>query len=306
MTLGTQSQVTSLTAFEAKFNTLAGTSKSYLEKSNCISMEVIEGKQKMKDFVGKVSMQKADEINTRVKETTISHYRRKIMSARYNAAIQVDEKAVRDMGKDPKSNYAQELVKACNREKDQVIAKAVFADVYTGEYGTDLVTFADDGGRQVDATAGLTYDTIVDIQQYQTAKATGAMHEEKSEIWVSDQEMAQLMKEEKMINNDFGGIRKIDGKQVIESLGMSFGVLPSAADDELPVLEVANGERRCFALAGTKMSPAIYYAVRRNMTVQVKDNSHEFVEGRQVQAIIEMGATRAEGNRVIELLTTPA
>ena len=306
MTLGTQTQVNNITAFEAKFNTLAGTSKSYLEKSACISMEVIEGKQKMKDFVGKVSMQEADEVNSRVKETSVDHFRRKLMAKRYNAAIQVDEKVVRDMGKDPKPAYANALVRACNREKDQVIARAMFADVYTGEFGDTAVTFADDGGRQIDATAGLTYDIIVDIQQYQSAKATGVLHEENSEFWLSDQEMAQLMKEEKMINNDYGEIRRSNGKVIIESLGMTIGTLPSSVDDELPVLEVANGERRCFALAGTKMDPALYYSVRRNMTVQVKDNSHEFVEGRQVQAIIEMGATRAEGVRVIEVLTTPS
>lgn len=305
MTLGTQTQVNNITAFEAGFNVLAGTSKSYLENSACISMEVIDGKQKMKDFVGKVSMQKADEVNTRVKETSVDHFRRKLMATRYNAAIQVDEKVVRDMGKDPKSEYATALVRACNREKDQVIAKAVFADVYTGEYGNVAVNFVDDGGRQIDASAGLTYDFIVDIQQYQSAKATGVMHEERSEVWLSDQEMAKLLKEEKMINNDYGTMTKKDGKVIIESLGLEFGVLPSSVDDELPVLEVSNGKRRCFALAGNKMNPALYYAVRRNMTVQVKDNSHEFVEGRQVQAIIEMGATRAEGVRVIEILTTP-
>lgn len=305
MTLGTQTAVNNITAFTAGFNVLAGTSKSYLEKSKCISMEVIDGKQKMQDFIGKVAMQEADEVNTRVKETSVDHTRRRLMAKRYNAAIQVDEKVVRDMGKDPKTAYAQRLVDACNREKDQVIAKAMFADVYTGEFGTVAVTFANDGGRTVDATAGMTYEKIVEIQQKQSAKATGVMHEEMAELWLSDQEMADLLKDEKMINNDYGRMTKVDGKHVIESLGIEIGVLASEVDDELPVLEVSGGVRNCFALAGTKAKPALYYSVRKNMSVQVKDNSHEFVEGRQIQATMEIGATRAEGVRVIKVTTTP-
>lgn len=306
MSQAAQWLVNAVTDFSIDFHNIAESKKSYFEGTPAIAMMEIDGKEKFIDSIDKVAMKEADGRNIKVQTTEVAHLRRKITVKRYNVGIDVDKAAVRDMSKDPTSKYAERLVSAMNRQKDYVIAQAATADVLTGTNGLTVVDFATDGGQTVDATAGLTYDKILEIQANQSEKATGAIYGETSSIFITDQEMTTLLNEQEVINNDFNEIRRVDGKQVVNILGMDIIQLPSIPKNEEPVLRVTGGKRECLALAGTNSDPAIYFATRKQADIQIDDISFDNVEGMRIQATIEMGAVRQEGERVIKIETTPA
>lgn len=295
-----------VTDFKLEFNNVAESKKSYFEGDEAIAMIEIDGKDKFIDSVGKVAMKEADGRNILIQDTEVEHLRRQISVVRYNVAIKVDEAAVRDMAKNPINKYAERLVSAVNRQKDYIISEAAFADVRTGQNGLTSLDFATDGGRTVDATAGMTYDKLREIKREQAEVATGVDYMESSTLFCTEQEMSQLLDETEVINNDFNQIHKLDGKQVYEILGIKIMQMPSGALNEEPVLNVTGGVRDCIALAGNKENPAIYFAMRKQPEIRIDDISDRFVEGMQIQATVELGAVRQEGVRVTKVQTTVA
>lgn len=305
MSQATQWLQNAVTDFSNEFHRLAENKMSYFQDAEPIRTITIDGKDKLIDTIGKVAMKEADGRNIKVEHTEVEHLRRKISVKRYATAILVDKAAIRDMAKNPNSRYAEQLMYAVNREKDYVISNAATADVLTGADGLTSLTFANDDGRTIDATAGMTYDIVRKVQRYQSEKATGAKHGEVSCVFVTDQEMEELMGENEFINNDFNEIRTNDGRKVVEALGMKFIELPSTPNGEEPVLSIVGGVRNCLAMAGNSANPAMHFALRKEMEIRIDDVSDIYVEGMQIQAIVEMGAMRQEGIRVIKLQTTP-
>ncbi len=103
----------------------------------------------------------AQEVNGRIQLTQfqdIDHLRRKIKRRRFVVTLPIDDMDERGVLINPESEYASACIRAMERVFDRVGVDALFASVETGRDFETTVTYANDGGFTVDATAGLTYE----------------------------------------------------------------------------------------------------------------------------------------------------
>ena len=90
--------------------------------------------------------------------------RRKMSRDRVVVTLLVDNKDVRGMLTDPQSQLAALCIAAVERETDRVIYDALFASVLTGRNFGTTVSAATEGQLTVDATAGFTYEKLLEIR----------------------------------------------------------------------------------------------------------------------------------------------
>jgi hypothetical protein len=117
------------------------------------------------DGLGRVE---AREVTGRVNPATfddIDHNRRKISRRRFVVNLPIDSSDVRGALQDPNGEYAKAVAAAMQRQWDRVIQDAAFANILTGRDFETTVTAANDGVLTVDATAGLTYEKLLEIGQ---------------------------------------------------------------------------------------------------------------------------------------------
>ena len=149
----------------------------------------------------------------------IEHLRRKIRRRRFVVTLPIDDMDVRAVLLNPESEYAAACIKAMERVFDRVGVEALFATVSTGrDFGTD-VTFANDGGFTVDATAGFTYEKLLEIKQNFIDADVGNDLPETIVIGISGDEHTALMKETELTSGDFSRQFVIDKGEIIRAVG---------------------------------------------------------------------------------------
>ena len=117
------------------------------------------------DGLGRVEAREVSGRNVAVTFDDIAHSRRKISRRRFVIVLPIDASDVRGALMNPESEYAKAVAAGMMRQYDRVAYDAAFADVLTGrEFGT-TVTAANDGVATVDASAGLTYEKLLEIKQ---------------------------------------------------------------------------------------------------------------------------------------------
>jgi len=253
------------------------------------------------DSIGNVKANEIAERNQKVVFGEINFDRRKIAKRKFYVAIPIEGSDIRGMLIDPTSQIVRACVHKMNRVKDQVVAEAAFADVLTGrEFGT-TVTFANDGGSTIDATAGLTYDKLLEIRR--TFKSVDVQLG-RSVLLCTEQEEDALLKETELTSGDFTRIMPVDSGDLIRGVGMDIVTFGSNPKNEDPIIKVAAGTRDCIAIAlkpdGTS---GICVALSKEMEITI-DRLPEFVETTLVKVVMELGAVRTEGVMVEKVQTT--
>lgn len=249
------------------------------------------------DGLGDIESQ---EVTGRVQKTVfneIEHLRRKIRKRRFVITLPVDQSDVRGSLLNPESEYSEAIVRAMERTFDRVGIEAMFATVATGrDFDTD-VTFATDGGQTVDATAGLTYEKLLEIKQNFTDYEVGNDVPEKIVFGITGQEETQLFKETELVSGDFSRQFVVDKGEITRALGME--IVKWGASVQNPMLAVASSVRDCFAMS----SRGLCYGMALDLKLKIQDRP-DFVETTQVQAIVEYGAVRTEGVLIQKVQTT--
>ncbi len=242
----------------------------------------------------------ATEVAGRVQTTVfndIDHLRRKIVRRRFVVTLPIDDMDVRAALINPQGEYAGACIKAMERVFDRVGVGALFADVKTGRDFETTVTFAADGGFTVTATAGLTYEKLLEIQQNWIDADVGNDMPERKVFGISGDEHTALMKETELISGDFTRSIVVDNGEIVKAAGLE--LVKFAANARVPVLSVAAGVRSCFAMT----TKGLCYGLSKEMRITIKDRP-DLIDVTQVQIIGILGAVRTEGVQVQKVTTT--
>lgn len=251
------------------------------------------------DGIGDVE---ATEIKGRIQPVVfqdIEHLRRKISRRRFAITLPVDDSDIRGSLLDPKGLYAKSIVAGLERRFDRLVVEAMFADVWTGRDFETQLTAEEDGVKTVDATSGLTYEKLLEIQQNWIDADVGTDMPVKKVIGITGEEHTALMNDTQLTNGDYSRQYVVDKGEITSAVGLD--VIKFAGEARNPIISVGTDSvRHCFA--ATTEGIAVGVSV---VKLDIKERN-DYYETTQVQAILEMGAVRTEGVQVQEILTTKA
>jgi hypothetical protein len=249
------------------------------------------------DGLGRVEAREITGRNVPATFDDITHNRRKISRKRFVVNLPIDMSDVRGALLNPQSEYATACVNAMMRQTDRVIANAAFATVQTGRDFETSVTFENDGVLTVNATAGLTYEKLLEVKQNFMDNDVGIEQDEKIFLTITGDEHTDLMGETELTSGDFTRQFAIEKGNIVTALGMD--LVPFAASVPQPVLELSGAER--FLIAASNR--AFCVGVSKEMSVSIKERD-DYIETAQVQIVMEIGAVRTEGALVQRVRVT--
>lgn len=248
------------------------------------------------DGLGRVEAREVTGRNVPATFDDITHNRRKISRKRFVVNLPVDSSDVRGALLNPDSEYATACAAAMMREYDRVIYNAAHADVQTGRDFDTTVTFANDGGRTVDATGGLTYEKLLEIKQNFMDDEVDDVND-KFFLTITGDEHTALMQEIELISGDYTREFVVEGGSITKALGMD--LISFGANAPQPIIPVVSSERALVAAS----SRGICVGVSREMSIKIEERP-DMIETHQVQVVMELGAVRTEGALVQKVRTT--
>jgi len=249
------------------------------------------------DGLGRVDAREVSGRNVAVTFDDIAHNRRKISRRRFAIVLPIDASDVRGALMNPESEYAKAVAAGMMRQYDRVAYDAAFADVLTGrDFGT-TVTAANDGVSTVDASAGLTYEKLLEIKQNFMDNDVGVDQNESIYMTITGKEHTQLMGEEELTSGDFSRNFVVEKGQIVNASGIE--LVPFAASVPNPIIPAVSSSRYLLA-ASTR---GICLGVSKEMSITIEDRP-DLIETKQVKVICEIGAVRTEGALVQKVTVT--
>lgn len=242
----------------------------------------------------------ANEVVGRVQKrvfTDIQHLRRKIARRRFEVTLPIDDMDIRAVLLNPESEYAGAIVRAMARRFDRVGIEAAFADVKTGRDFETTLTFAQDNGQTVTATAGFTYEKFLEINKnFRNAEVNNEVPEEQLLLVTGDEE-EDFFQETELVSGDFQRQFAVEKGRMTYAVGNL--LLIYGADVANPMLSVATGVRSCIAMVGR----GLCYGLSKEFDVKIEPRP-DYVDLKQVVSSGILGAVRTEGKLIQKVTTT--
>jgi hypothetical protein len=243
----------------------------------------------------------AIEITSRHQKTQgqdIVHGRRRLRMREFRATIYLDNKDEVGVLIDPERNYAASVARSMYRQFDRISTEASLATVYTGRDMTTATTASSDGVQVVDATAGLTYEKLLEIEENFIDYEIGTELQEDCCLLVAGEEHTDLMQENELTSGDFTRQFAVEKGRIASAAGLDLILFGGKVSN--PILSVSAGNvRSCIAMAEN----AVQVGLAKDAEVYV-DIRPDLNRAKQVQAVLMLGAVRKEGARVQEVQTT--
>lgn len=284
-----------VTQFSEQVHVKAQQMKSRLR--DVTEQRLVKGEDYAYDDIGSLE---AIEITSRHQDTEgqdISHGRRRIRMREFRATIYLDKKDQLEVLIDPQKNYALAVAAAMYRKYDAIAAEAAFATVYTGKAFGTSVTAATDGVLTVTATAGLTYDKLLEINENFIDNDVGTDMPEDYFLTITGEEHTDLMGETELTSGDFSRQYSVDKGKMVMAAGLNLKHF--AANAPNPILSVASAVRSCIAASNR----GICIGVSQDLGIEV-DRRPDKNNMIQVQASMFLGGVRTEGKLVQKVTTT--
>lgn len=250
-----------------------------------VKMKQMSGDVFAYDGLGRVEAREVVGRNVPATFDDITHNRRKLRRNRFVINLPVDSSDVRGALLNPDSEYAEACAAAMMRQYDRVIYNAAFADVQTGRDFENTVTAAADGVLTVDATAGLTYEKLLEITQN---FIDNDVQMNKAFLTITGDEHTDLMGEVELTSGDYTRQFAVEKGMIVNALGYDLITLADGVTN--PIIPTVSSERKL--IAGTE--GAICLGVSKEMSIKIEDRS-DYIETHQVQVVAEIGAVRTEG-----------
>lgn len=247
-----------------------------------------------------IGIVEASEQNARIAPVvfnSVDHLRRKITRRRFVVTLPLDSSDVRAVLTNPQNDYSGACMRAIERVYDRVGIQSALASVYTGRDFSTTVTAATDGVLTVDATAGLTYEKLVEIRRRFTNNEVGNDSPERFVFLTSGDEEGAMLQETALINTLYTQQFVVDKGEISKAVG--FDIVKFGASVTNPLLNVSSGTRNCIAAS----ERGIVYGMSLDLSLKIQERA-DLVETTQVQAIIQLGAVRTEGVLVQQVNTT--
>lgn len=249
------------------------------------------------DGLGRVEAREVQGRNVPATFDDIEHKRRKIARRRFVINLPVDASDIRGALLNADSEYAKAVAAGMLRQYDRVIYQAAFADVQTGrDFGTTL-SYAADGVQTVDATAGLTYEKLLEIRQNFWDYDVGIDPNENLFFTITGDEQTALMKETELTSGDYSREYVVDKGVITKAVGID--LVGFAASVPQPIIPPVSSER--WLLAASDRGIAL--GVSKEMSIKIQERT-DLIETHQVQIIAEIGAVRTEGALVQRVRVT--
>jgi hypothetical protein len=257
----------------------------------------LAGKVYAYDGVGSVE---AQEINGRFNRVTFSDLkitRRKIGRRRFSLTLPFDQDDASKVLINQEKEFSQACAMAMARVYDRIGIEAAGATVYTGEEMDTALSFAQDGGSTVTATAGLTYEKLLEIIQNFIDSDVGNDMLENFIFCISGDEHTALMKEVELTSGDYDRQFNVEKGSIQDAVGLK--LIKFAANAPSPILPVAAGVRTCYAMS----TRGLAYAMPKQFEIKVQERT-DLIQTSQVQVNWTLGAVRTEGVLVQKVTTT--
>lgn len=257
----------------------------------------LTGKQYAYDGIGSIE---AQELNGRFNAVAFSDLkvtRRKIGRRRFSLTLPFDEDDASKVLLNQEAEFSRACAMAMARVYDRIGVEAALATVYTGEDMDTAVSFATDGGATVTATAGLTYEKLLEIVQNFINNDVGNDMMEDFIFCVTGDEHTALMSEIELTSGDYNREYNIEKGSIQNVVGLK--IVKFAANATNPVLNVASGVRSCIAMS----TRGLCYAMPKQFEIKVQERT-DLVQTKQVQVNWTLGAVRTEGVLVQKVTTT--
>lgn len=262
-----------------------------------VMMKRLEAEKFYYDGLGSIRSREIQGRHVAVAFDDIEFRRRKINKRRFAVTVPVDKEDVRSMLTDPQSDLAKACVAEMERVFDRIVVEAALATVYTGKDATTAVTATSDGVVTVNATAGLTYDKLLEIQKNWIDNEVGNEGMTDTVLMISGDEHSALMGETKLISGDYTRQFAVEKGRIQTALGMD--LIKFGASVQEPILSVSGGVRSCIAMAKN----AVCVGIAKNWDVKVQERT-DLYETWQIQVTGTLGAVRTEGVLVQKVTTT--
>lgn len=295
--------------WEHNFITLAQQENSLLGNLPAVKMMVFDS---YKHNVARTEGIELDEYvgrNPKLQDSEPLTDNRRFFKRRYGKSFLVDKKDIREAMADIKSEIYKDLFVAVNKLKDRIIARAATGLVEVGDPnngGTSYISAATDGVKTVDATGGLTYNTLKNCLRYFSQRevcSAGDIDGANLSFICGDTDHSQLLGEDKFINNLYTISRPVDSGSVRKVLGMSIVCCSGSETGEFvkknPILNESGTTRDCLLLAPN----AIAFTID-NLKFDYEEKAPGYVDSARLSLSVEMGAMRLEGARVQIVQTT--
>ena len=262
-----------------------------------VETKQITGENWYYDSIGNVEVRKNNARFSKVEFDEVQFSRRKLVRDRFSVFLPIDAKDTRNLLLDPDSLFAKRAVEAALRQMDRVLFEAALADVYVGRDFTETLTAAEDGVVTVNATAGLTYSKLLEINENFMNNDVGIDDNEEMYLVHTGREHTQLMKEQELTSGDYSRSYNVEGGRIKNAAG--FQLVPFAANAVNPIIPVKSSQRQLFAAS----KRGILLGIGKDIEVKIKERD-DLVETTQVQLIMEIGAVRTEGKLIQQVNVT--
>jgi hypothetical protein len=250
------------------------------------------------DGLGSVEAKKITGRNALVVFSDIEHLRRKIVSEKFSVALPIDKSDIVRMLLNPEGKYAAAIMRAMERRFDRVVVEAAFADVYTGKKFLTQVTSAADGVVTVNATGGLVFDKLLEINQNFIDKEVGLDIPEKLIFAISGKEQTALLNINELTSGDYSRKFVLDSSSNMVQNALGLNIITFGGTVDNPILNVSGGVRDCIATS----TRGICVGISREFDIQVQPR-HDLHDTVQVIITGEIGAVRTEGILVQKIQT---
>lgn len=287
---------TRVRAFSERVHTAAQQMPSRLRDKSVI--KYFKGKDMAYDGLETVEVVDANTRFAKLDFQDLTHNRRQILPNRWQLPIAFDGldqvESLFDIG----NEYEKHVAAAMNRKMDAVGISALTGAVNTGENFQTALTAAADGVITVDATAGFTYEKLLESREnFINNDLLIDMDMTKSYLAVSGKEHTDLMKEAELTSGDYTRQLSIDKGSMQMAAG--YDLIKYAANATNPILAEVATERSCVAFT----EGALCYGIQKDIEIEVR-KLDDYVDTWVVLITGSFGAVRTEGKRVQIIETT--
>lgn len=284
--------------YEPMFQMLAQQTASYF-KDKVRLKTVTDGESWSLDQLGAVGVTEITGQRQAITLGNTPHQRRLVEKRSFYFADTVEEQDLTKLITDPTSDYTKNGLMALERRLDELIIDAALGTAKIGKDGGTTVTFANDtngvtgaGGQTIaHGTTGLTYAKLLEIRKKFHQRN---VFPKKICLAIAPDQEEDLLNLTQYISSDYSKAQPIDngiGKEGWIGNFMEFEIYRSNQ------LAVATGIRSCIAwdVEGigviTGIAPKVILENRPDMAGSPL----------QVQVVMQAGASRLDGDRVIEV-----
>jgi hypothetical protein len=265
---------------------------------DCVRRISVQGKERTLSQIGTSAMSLITNRNGKTVASDSTFAKRWLRPKGYEKVTHIDEFDDLSLGElsAPESEHVQSHAMAYNRQVDQVLIDASVGTAYTGEDGTTATALPSSQKVAVDyvktgsaANSGL---TLAKLLRTKMILDENEVPDGDRYIAVSAQQLFDLLNDVNEVkSSDYNNVKALVDGKVTMFAGFHF------KRTELLALNTTTDVRTCFAWHRGGL--ALGVGVEKKVKISVRDDLSESI---QIRTVANLGATRVEEERVVEIL----